>query len=160
MTWEAITDELGTNMLAEKMVIQAGIVRGNVYSAAEKASELLLGLSNELLSALNGEYFEEEITTYTNRPAVLRAGRKVVEIDAKIYGKTEDGYKDGYLVRVCPSKGKIRLNLQNQISEGKLFAEFSGRMAELPFLAALGAAVLGICRRSSWCFYMHCPYWH
>lgn len=140
---EAITAELGTNMAAEKMVIQAGIVRENVYLAAARASELLLSVSNDLLSALNGEYFAEEITTYTNRPAVLRAKRKVVEIDAKIYGKTEDGYKDGYLIRVYPSKGRVKLNLQNQISEPKILAEFSGRMAELPLLAAIGAAVLG-----------------
>lgn len=140
---EAITSELGTNMAAEKMVIQASIVRDNVYLAASKASELLLSVSNDLLSALNGEYFEEEIKTYTNRSAVLRAKRKLVEIDAKIYEKTEDGYKDGYLVRVYPSKGKITLNLQNQVSEAKILAGFSGRMAELPLLAAIGAAVLG-----------------
>ena len=31
---EAITAELGTNMAAEKMVIQASIVRDNMYLAA------------------------------------------------------------------------------------------------------------------------------
>lgn len=42
---EAITFELGANMPAERMMIQAGIVRDNVYAAAEHVSGLLLGLS-------------------------------------------------------------------------------------------------------------------
>ena len=113
-----------------------------MYLAASKASELLLSVSNDLLSSLNGEYFEEEIETFTHRPAVLRAGRKVVEIDAKIKEETEDRYKDGFLVKVCPSRNRIKINLQNQVSRVKLDLYGASKMISLPLYCAAGAAIL------------------
>lgn len=125
---EAITAELGVNMPAEKMVMQADIVRENAYAAAGRASELLLGLSNELLSALNGKMFEEKITTYHGRDAfVLAKGKKVI-IDAKTYNN-DNG--DGFLVKVNPSKGRIVINLERKQSTAK----------KMPFIITLSASV-------------------
>ncbi|MDD4877511.1 MAG: hypothetical protein PHO02_00560 [Candidatus Nanoarchaeia archaeon] len=113
---EAITAELGVNMPAEKMIIQADIVRDNAYAAAGRASELLMGLSSELLSALNGKRFEEKITTYHGRDAFVLAKGKKVTIDAKTYNNV-DG--DGFLVKVNPSKGRIIINLERKQSTAK-----------------------------------------
>lgn len=132
---EAITSELGSNMPAEKMIIQADIVRNNVYAAASRASELLMGLSNELLSALHGKKFEEEINTYSGRKAVVIAKRKAVTIDAKTY---EDA-GDGFLVKVCPSKGKIIINLESNQSAVKKMPFIAGAAASMTF----GTLLLG-----------------
>ncbi|MFA5887591.1 MAG: hypothetical protein WC852_02685 [Candidatus Nanoarchaeia archaeon] len=140
---EDIARQVGSNMTAEKMMIQESVVRDNVYLATSRASELLLKVSNDLVSALNGEFFEADIETYRGRDAKLTVKGKVVKIDAKVCSYIEEGYKDGYLIKVCPSKGKIRINLQNQASEAKFLFYFSAKMLLLPCLAAAGALVGG-----------------
>jgi len=132
---EDITSQLGSNMAAEKMIIQKGIAMENVYLTASRASELLLKVSGELVYALSGEPFEADIDTYHGRDAKLTLKGKMVKIDSSHSSSADLGY----CVNIHPSKGNIILNVEGQYN----FAKSAASFLAVPCLAVPGGLFFG-----------------
>lgn len=123
---EEIAEELGSDMAIEKAAVQNRIVSGNVYDAATSSSELLIRISNELVSVLDAPYStnlylpcQSQNKGCQSKLAVNKRGR--VKIDTSHFCGSMPN-----VIKVMPQKGKINIRFPESFSYTKSGAVITG----------------------------------